>query len=537
MVSLTKGGQSLVRLTGALPQGQKLYSGLVKPREIEHDAQIYRAYRKEADRIEQRGGTNLRVKLDFELKSDVQKAIHAARKTAPEREMAEIKQQVAQQFELPYVNDAIQIPDARIEYDMDQGSRTGHGEYRGIDCRLSCRPSARQGAGWLPQLRLGLGSRDTERTDRRRPSPDGKHYGAITMTTDPIPALQLLGYTDREAAFLYLVAAHSGYFLRRQFDYFIDRNKGSIVINFLKKAIDAGHIEVFDYKQGWRVYHLCSRSIYRLLGDSESQLRRRKGDAQIRARLMALDYVLENENDHYLESEEDRIHLFENFRRISPNFFTDCNRRLQPLLSAFPVALADKERPAQSSVRFAFIDEGLLSIGKFVRFLGEADPLLRRISNFEIVYVALSEFNFHAAGAAFHHRFFDVPRKSAGLFKDEVRAPAIGHHAPMEAQFTTLLFRYSYPTILRSGPRVPIGFAHLPRRRLQVINCQAHRNGSANRWAVRGWERPGPSGLIAAADAALVAPTHILPETEAGTSPVLTEYRDWPQSRPKGEQS
>lgn len=40
--------------------------------------------------------------------------------------MAEIKQQVAQQFDLPYVNDGIQIPDARIEYDLDQGSRTGH---------------------------------------------------------------------------------------------------------------------------------------------------------------------------------------------------------------------------------------------------------------------------------------------------------------------------------------------------------------------------------------------------------------------------
>ncbi len=126
VVTLTKGGQSLARLTGGLPQGQKLYAGLVKPREVEHDAQIYRAYRKEAERIERKGGTNLRVQLDFELKSDVQKAIHAARKAEPERRMAEIKQQVAQQFELPYVNEGIQIPDARIEYDMDQGSRTGH---------------------------------------------------------------------------------------------------------------------------------------------------------------------------------------------------------------------------------------------------------------------------------------------------------------------------------------------------------------------------------------------------------------------------
>ena len=55
------------------------------------------------------------------------------------------------------------------------------------------------------------------------------------MPGDPIPALESLGYTDREAAFLYLAAAHSGYFLRRQFDYFTDRNKGSIVMRFLEK--------------------------------------------------------------------------------------------------------------------------------------------------------------------------------------------------------------------------------------------------------------------------------------------------------------
>ena len=138
VVTLTKGGQSLARMTGGMPQDQKLYAGLVKPREVEHDAQIYRAYRKEADRIEQKGGTNLRVKLDFELKSDIQKAIHAVRKIGPRREMAEIKQQVAQDFDLPYVNGGIQIPDARIVYDLehrgdrktdqelDQGSQSGH---------------------------------------------------------------------------------------------------------------------------------------------------------------------------------------------------------------------------------------------------------------------------------------------------------------------------------------------------------------------------------------------------------------------------
>ena len=35
--------------SGDLPKDQKVYAGLVKPREMEHDSQIYRAYRKEAE--------------------------------------------------------------------------------------------------------------------------------------------------------------------------------------------------------------------------------------------------------------------------------------------------------------------------------------------------------------------------------------------------------------------------------------------------------------------------------------------------------
>lgn len=126
VVTLTKAGKDAARQTSGLPQDQKLYAGLVKPREVEHDAQIYRAYRKEANQIERKGGTNLRVQLDFELKSQIQKAIHAERKADPDRNMASIKKQVAEQFDLPYANDGIQIPDARIEYDLPQGGGSGH---------------------------------------------------------------------------------------------------------------------------------------------------------------------------------------------------------------------------------------------------------------------------------------------------------------------------------------------------------------------------------------------------------------------------
>jgi hypothetical protein len=138
VVTLTKDGRGLLIKQGGLPNDQRVYAGLVKPREVEHDSQIYRAYRKEAERIEGNGGSNLRVRLDFEIKADVQKAIYAERKADPKRDMAEIRQQVAERLELPVLDGKIQIPDARIDYylprdadqnpspDQDQGSRTGH---------------------------------------------------------------------------------------------------------------------------------------------------------------------------------------------------------------------------------------------------------------------------------------------------------------------------------------------------------------------------------------------------------------------------
>ncbi|MEO8736409.1 MAG: hypothetical protein ABI380_07690 [Edaphobacter sp.] len=131
VATLTKDGRAWLRKSGEVAFGQTVYARFVKPREMEHDSLIYRAYRKESEKIAHRGGTNLRVKLDFEIKADVQKAIHAERKADPKRDMTAIKEQVAKQQELPFVDGRIQIPDARIEFDHalnndpDQGSRTG----------------------------------------------------------------------------------------------------------------------------------------------------------------------------------------------------------------------------------------------------------------------------------------------------------------------------------------------------------------------------------------------------------------------------
>jgi DNA-binding MarR family transcriptional regulator len=121
VVTLTERGRKLIARVSDLEPGQKTYAHLVKPREVEHDTQIYGAYRKEAARIEREGGKPTRVELDFELKSKVQSAMYAEHKAQPDRDMDEIRRQVAEQHRLPMVDGHMEIPDARVHYEMPQG--------------------------------------------------------------------------------------------------------------------------------------------------------------------------------------------------------------------------------------------------------------------------------------------------------------------------------------------------------------------------------------------------------------------------------
>jgi hypothetical protein len=127
--------------------------------------------------------------------------------------------------------------------------------------------------------------------------------------------------------------------------------------------------------------------------------------------------------------------------------------RLHPLLASFPISIADGTRPAHSPVRFAFVDEGLLTIEKFLRFISAAEPLLRAIGSFEVVYVALSAFHFISAKTAFWTRFEKAPPVSPRLFEDDVRSVAEKPRVALQPRFTTLLLGYSYPILQRSEVR------------------------------------------------------------------------------------
>jgi hypothetical protein len=83
LLTLTKRGHRLLRANRLAPQGQAVYYGFVKPREANHDADLYRLYQKEATRIEAKGGRNLRVILRLRTQEENQSRDRPPRHRSP----------------------------------------------------------------------------------------------------------------------------------------------------------------------------------------------------------------------------------------------------------------------------------------------------------------------------------------------------------------------------------------------------------------------------------------------------------------------
>jgi hypothetical protein len=112
VLTLTRRGQHLIRHLNFVPEDQAIYSGFVKPKEADHDADLYRLYHKAAEEIEGKGGRVLRVQLDYELKEKLYRKLGKAQAGHLQRQ----KEEFARELHLPVVQDKVSFPDLRIEY-------------------------------------------------------------------------------------------------------------------------------------------------------------------------------------------------------------------------------------------------------------------------------------------------------------------------------------------------------------------------------------------------------------------------------------
>jgi hypothetical protein len=130
VVTLTKAGHRVLKNTNQVPDDQPIYHGLVKPREVKHDADLYRLYQKEVARIERGGGRPVRVLLDYELKRNLN---HDLALLGPEKDDLDRKGEVAEKHGLQLVEGKIPVPDLRVEYE------TPELELRHVDLELATR--------------------------------------------------------------------------------------------------------------------------------------------------------------------------------------------------------------------------------------------------------------------------------------------------------------------------------------------------------------------------------------------------------------
>ena len=179
IATLTAAAQHLLQsheAGGDTRERQAFFSGLVKPAELAHDAELFALYEIVAADIQQRGGEIERVVLDYELKSSYQSFLN--RPDRPATATTEDDRAVwaaAHHFEL--VDGELHLPDFRIEY-RDQDGQLQHQDVEYATRHYPAHAIASKGrAGFAVYRRAGsrrsiAGTRRSTAHGGRAPNPD-----------------------------------------------------------------------------------------------------------------------------------------------------------------------------------------------------------------------------------------------------------------------------------------------------------------------------------------------------------------------------
>src|SRR5713101_1628383 len=224
---------------------------------------------------------------------------------------------------------------------------------------------------------------------------------SVAMTNpERIKALQNLGYTAREAAFLCLAALHGGYFLRRQYCGFIGKEMGGTVAGLVEKLQAQKHAVAISALNNTKIYHLGSRPFYALLGETDNRNRREHSTPAMKKRLMGLDFVLAHPNYRYLATEREKVDYFSGtigiavsvlpFKRYVSLKTPSTTTRY--FVDKFPIFLTETT-PSEPRLRpcFCFVDEGSVTLSGFETYLQQYADLWRALKDFRVIYVADSK--------------------------------------------------------------------------------------------------------------------------------------------------
>lgn len=210
----------------------------------------------------------------------------------------------------------------------------------------------------------------------------GEHFAAI----------ESFGYSPTEAAFLYLVATHSGYFTRNQFLHYAGLKKGCLVHRLTTRAIHLKHAVAKEYGRTL-IYHLFSRQIYGAINKDNLRNRRDLSKELIRTRLLILDFVLAHPELQYLEAEPDKVRYFHQElgipltvlpSRTYKSLKSD-SQTVRYFVDRFPIFLETNPTVAPA---FVYCDSDLPGLFSFATYLRNHQELFRRLPKFSLIYAS-----------------------------------------------------------------------------------------------------------------------------------------------------
>jgi hypothetical protein len=230
-----------------------------------------------------------------------------------------------------------------------------------------------------------------------------------------LDALQALGFSESEARFVYLVAIHSGYFVARQFLGFTGSHWGKRTTLFWSKLQSSQFARTYRFQYGGTVYHLFARRIYRQIGHEHLRNRRDHEFEYVTARIAILDFVLGNLDNHYLETEPDKVAYLCSELKVPagslPSKTYGGRHIVKPTIRYFvdryPMFFS-AEAPTSRIVTFSYIQGPQANLAGFVHHLQMYLPLFRELSEFRFLFLARADALF---GKAFE------------LFRDLVTIP------------------------------------------------------------------------------------------------------------------
>jgi hypothetical protein len=212
-----------------------------------------------------------------------------------------------------------------------------------------------------------------------------------------IEVIKNFGYNEREAAFLCWAALHGGYFLRRQYAFFLGKDSSGAVAALVDKLTDQEHARTLTALNNTKIHHLSSRPFYTAIGEPDNRNRREHAPAAIKIRLMGLDFALAHREHHYLATEREKLDYFNGAlgiplsdlpwkRYVSRKSRSTTTRYF---VDKYPIFLKEsRDGEAGATVSFCFIDPGSTTLSSFETSLQQYASLWRHLKAFEVVCVA-----------------------------------------------------------------------------------------------------------------------------------------------------